>query len=54
VFAPEIWHETFHPKLIVIDGSLPRWKAMKWKETLVKAGANVKWVQDSGAWIYPL
>jgi len=52
-FRPETWFATFHPKLIVLDGSLPRWKAMKWKETLVHAGANVRWVQDSGAWIYP-
>ncbi|KAA5533135.1 ComEC family competence protein [Taibaiella lutea] len=52
-FEPETWFETFHPKLIIIDGSLPRWKAMKWKETLTHAGAKTRWVQDSGACVYP-
>jgi competence protein ComEC len=53
VFEPQTWFETFHPKLVVIDGSLPRWKAVKWKETLINAGANARWVQDAGAWVYP-
>jgi competence protein ComEC len=53
VFEPETWFETFHPKLIIIDGSLSRRKAMKWKETLANGGANIKWMQDSGAWVYP-
>lgn len=52
-FTPEKWYAIFHPRQIVIDGSLPRWKAIQWKETLRNAGANVQWVQDDRAWIYP-
>lgn len=53
MFQPAEWVEIFHPELIVIDGSVARWKAAKWKETLTEAHVNVHWVQDSGAWIYP-
>ena len=35
------------------DGSLPRWKALKWKEQLKAHGAQVHWVQEEGAWVYP-
>lgn len=52
-FEPDIWFKTFHPKMIILDGRLPRWKALKWKETLTQAGATTYWVQDSGAWVYP-
>ncbi|MFA6060098.1 MAG: ComEC/Rec2 family competence protein [Taibaiella sp.] len=53
LFSPEEWFETFHPKQIILDGSIPRWKAIKWKKHLQDNGAHVHWVQEDGAWIYP-
>lgn len=53
IFHPEEWFETFHPKQIILDGSIPRWKAIKWKKQLQNNGARVYWVQEDGAWIYP-
>ncbi|WP_118974628.1 ComEC/Rec2 family competence protein [Taibaiella koreensis] len=52
-FDPEAWYYTFHPRMIIIDGSLPRWKALQWKAKLSAAGAPVHWVQEDGAWSYP-
>ncbi len=52
-FDPEAWYYTFHPRMIIIDGSLPRWKAIQWRQQLVQLGANVHWVQEDGAWVYP-
>jgi competence protein ComEC len=54
VFSPEQWFQAFHPKKIIIDGSLPRYKAIRWKDELIAAGAQVHWVQEDGAWIYPI
>jgi competence protein ComEC len=53
IFSPEEWFEAFHPKQIILDGSIPRWKAIKWKKQLLANGAQVHWVQEDGAWIYP-
>lgn len=52
-FDPEGWYHTFHPRKVIIDGSLPRWKAAQWKQRLREAGAMVHWVQEDGAWVYP-
>lgn len=52
-FDPEAWHQVFQPRKIIIDGSLPRWKAIKWKAALAGTGIPVHWVQEDGAWIYP-
>lgn len=53
IFNPEEWFESFHLKQIILDGSIPRWKAIKWKKQLQANGARVHWVQEDGAWIYP-
>jgi competence protein ComEC len=53
IFSPEEWFNAFHPKQIILDGSIPRWKAIKWKKQLQDNGASVHWVQEDGAWIYP-
>jgi hypothetical protein len=53
IFNPEEWFEVFRPKQIILDGSVPRWKAIKWKKQLQDNGAHVHWVQEDGAWIYP-
>lgn len=52
-FDPEAWYRTFHPRKIIIDGSLPRWKATLWKQQLESMGAHVHWVQEDGAWVFP-
>ncbi|WP_118952753.1 ComEC/Rec2 family competence protein [Taibaiella helva] len=52
-FDPEAWYNTFHPGKIIIDGSLPRWKALQWSAQLKALGAPVYWVQEEGAWVYP-
>ena len=52
-FEPEKWFYVFHPKKIIIDGSLPRWQALKWKTILEQAGAKVHAVTLDGAWVYP-
>jgi competence protein ComEC len=52
-FEPEQWFQIFHPKKIILDGSLPRWKAAQWKANLQEAGAQVHWVAEDGAWVYP-
>lgn len=51
-FNPKMWQMVFQPKQIILDGSLPRWKAKKWNKELTEAGANVYWVQESGAWVF--
>ena len=51
-FNPEIWQQTFQPSLIILDGSLPRWKAQHWKNTLTQNGTRVHWVQEDDAWIW--
>jgi competence protein ComEC len=53
LFDPEAWHRAFRPRKIIIDGSLPRWKAIQWKRQLEDLGAPVHWVQEDGAWIFP-
>jgi hypothetical protein len=53
IFDPEAWYHTFRPRKIIIDGSLPRWKALLWKQKLERMGAHVHWVQDEGAWVFP-
>jgi len=52
-FDPALWYRCFRPRKIIIDGSLPRWKALQWKQRLEAAGAYVHWVQEDGAWVYP-
>lgn len=49
-FQPELWQHAA-PKLIVIDNSLPRWKSLKWAETLHQMGIPVHNVREQGAWI---
>lgn len=46
------WQKVFHPKMIVIDGSVSRKKAMRWKAGLQQLGIPVHWVQEDGAWIF--
>lgn len=50
-FQPEMWLRAFHPKKIIIDGSLPRWKALKWKQKLEAFNIPTHWVQEDGAFI---
>lgn len=47
------WQKIFQPKLVILDGSLSRKKAMRWKEQLQQLGMTVHWVQEDGAWIFP-
>jgi competence protein ComEC len=53
VFSPQQWFQAFHPSKIVLDGSIPRWKAKQWKQALIQAGAQVHWVTEDGAFVYP-
>ncbi len=48
-----LWQKIFRPEMIIIDGSLSRKKAMRWKVQLQALGIRVHWVQEDGAWIYP-
>lgn len=50
-YNPRLWHDTFLPNKIILDGSFPRWKAIKWKEQLSQLNVPVHWVQEDGAWI---
>jgi len=52
-FQPQVWQSIFSPKLIIIDGSLPRWKAIKWKDEMELLGIKVHWVGEDGAWVFP-
>jgi len=52
VFNPEFWYEAFRPQKIILDGSFPRWKAMKWKNDLTEMDVPVHWVQEDGAWVF--
>jgi len=52
-FNPEQWQRIFNPRQIIIDGSLPRWKAVKWRAALLQSGLPVHWVQEDGAWLFP-
>lgn len=51
-FQPELWKQIFDPELIIIDGSVPRWKAKKWKSKAAHAAVKVHWVGEDGAWVY--
>lgn len=51
-YKGEVWQKIFQPKMVIIDGSLSRWKAASWKEKLQKLGMSVHWVQEDGAWIF--
>ena len=52
-FDSEFWHATFQPQTIILDGSIPRWKAQKWKEKIQEdTGLPVHWVQEDGAWVW--
>lgn len=51
-FNPHLWKEVFEAKQIILDGSLPRWKALKWRKELNEMGISVHWVQEDGAWVY--
>lgn len=53
VFIPRDWYRYFRPRKIILDGSLPRWKAQQWRRQLEAMGAAVHWVQEDGAWSYP-
>lgn len=50
-FQPELWLQVFRPRKIILDGSLPRWKAIKWKSELAVYQVPVHWVQEDGAFI---
>lgn len=50
-YQPEIWQQVFHPVQIILDSSLPRWKAQQWKDKLEKSGAAVYSVGERGAFI---
>lgn len=52
-FQPEQWQHIFHPQTIILDGSLPRYKARKWQQKLSTIGLSVHNVQENGAWIFP-
>ncbi|PSK90131.1 ComEC/Rec2 family competence protein [Taibaiella chishuiensis] len=45
------WQAVFHPGMVILDGSLSRSKALRWKAQLQALGIKVHWVQESGAWI---
>lgn len=49
-FEPELWKKIFNPELVIIDGSLPRWKAKKWESTLTHLSMKTHWVGEDGAW----
>jgi competence protein ComEC len=53
IFDPERWFNAYHPKKIIIDGSLSRTKAIDWKARLERSGAKVHAVTLDGAWVYP-
>lgn len=52
-FQPEQWQAAFHPQKIILDGSLPRYKAQKWTQRLMVRGLKVQNVQEEGAWVFP-
>ena len=52
-FQPEQWQRIFHPKTIILDGSLPRYKAENWQQKLSTLGLVVHNVQEDGAWVFP-
>ncbi|HET8574086.1 MAG TPA: ComEC/Rec2 family competence protein [Edaphocola sp.] len=52
-FQPEQWQAVFHPQKIILDSSLPRYKARRWRQKLATLGLMVHNVQEDGAWIFP-
>lgn len=50
--APRIWKRVFRPRLVILDGSVPRGKAIKWSMAIKKSGMNVHCVATQGAWVY--
>jgi competence protein ComEC len=51
---PELWLRTFRPGQVIIDGSISRKTAEKWKNQLETVyGTPVHWVGQDGAWLYP-
>ena len=51
-FDPALWQNAFRPEVIILDGSLPRWKAQQWKAALVQRGVRAHWVQEDQAWVW--
>lgn len=45
------WFSVFHPKMIILDGSLSRSKAQRWMAQLQALKIPVYWVGEDGAWI---
>jgi len=52
VFTPEEWL-ALKPEKIIIDSSLPGWKAAVWKKMLSQKGIAVHSVPEDGAWLFP-
>jgi competence protein ComEC len=50
LYDPIVWQTIFQPRQIILDGSLPRWKAIQWKAKLETMGLSVHWVLENGAW----
>jgi hypothetical protein len=50
-YQPRLWQQLFRPRQIILDSSLPRWKAQQWVKELKSAGANVYSVGVHGAFI---
>lgn len=51
ILQADKWRQCFAPEKIIIDGSLPRWKAHKWIDELRRWNMPVHWVQADGAFI---
>ncbi len=45
------WQAAFHPGMVILDGSISRSKAQRWKAQLQALGIKVYWVQEKGAWM---
>jgi competence protein ComEC len=47
----ELCKQVFRPRQVIIDGSVPRWQAIRWRKDFLDAGIAVHWVLEDGAWM---
>lgn len=52
IFSKSHWEHLSNVQLVILDSSIPRWKAKKWKQELDSLSIPSHWIADEGAWVY--
>lgn len=52
IFSKSHWEQLPNLQLVILDSSIPRWKAKKWKEELASFNIPAHWIAEEGAWVF--